>query len=844
MSFEEGPHQVVSEHFFSFFFHNTITLQRSKRRGKRIVSPEISVEPMATNKERLEELETSHGMMHDELQKMNGAMVDLKGDLDNKHRQMEDSFKRLMEAVTNRDSGSSAASRGERRADGSQYHTQGYRGEPENPFASGAANHDAAAPRAARLDFPRFHSGDPTEWLSKVKQYFEYHEMPHTQLVRFTAFHLDGIANGWWQTTLKALRNDGIRQTGSLEAYQEEFERLHNKVYGWSQEALVGAFMNRLQYSIANGIRMFQPKSLPEVINYTRLMEGQLQRLKKGAMSSPVMRNSTFLRPIPRKVSSEQTPKKLSWEELKKKRSLGLCFSCDERYTPGHKCKQPQFFIMEGENEGDDEDDEKIGEEEKPEISMYALEGVDTTSTIRIRASIRKQRLIALIYSGSTHNFIGEKAVRGMNLTAKPTKPFSVKVANGSPLVCRSRYEAIPVKTGGVVFPITLYALPIQPTTLQAVKSHTIDKEARMGQTIFAISAAQAHPEPVVINEELKEIVEEFDDMFKTPTQLPPERTIEHRIPLKEGTDPDRFSIPTVDDMLDELHGAVFFTKLDLTTGYHQVRMHPSDIPKTAFRTHNGHYEYLVMPFGLCNAPSTFQALMNEIFRPLLRKSVLVFFDDILIYSSLWSEHLQHVCEVFTLLRQHKLAVKYKKCEFGQGELEYLGHIIFSDGVKVDRTKIAAMLDWPQPTTVTELRGTLGLTGYYRKFVRDYGLIARSLTNLLRKGQFGWNAEAEEAFTKLKQALTTTPTLALPDFSLPFVIQTDASGEGFGAVLSQNEKPIAFMSRTFGISKKSWSTYAREMLAIVIAIRTWRPYIIGRRFIIQTSKNTSSLYCW
>lgn len=199
---------------------------------------------------------------------------------------------------------------------------------------------------------------------------------------------------------------------------------------------------------------------------------------------------------------------------------------------------------------------------------------------------------------------------------------------------------------------------------------------------------------------------------------------------------------------------------------------------------------------------------------------------------------MQHVHEVFQLLRQHQLAVKFKKCEFGQEELEYLGHIISSVGVKVDRAKIATMLDWPQPTTVTELRGFLGLTGYYRKFVRNYGIIARPLTNLLRKGQFACSPEAEEAFKNLKTTLTTTPTLAMPDFSIPFVIQTDASGEGIGAVLSQNDRPIAFMSRTLGVSKQSWSTYAREMLAIVIAIRVWRPYIIGRRFIIQTDQRS------
>lgn len=599
---------------------------------------------------------------------------------------------------------------------------------------------------------------------------------------------------------------------------------------------------------------------------------------------------------------------------------------------------------MEGEPEEEAVQEEESEEEPKPKITLYALTGWDSPHTLRVHASIHKKRLIALIDSGSTHNFISYKVARGMNLTATATPPFDVRVASGTPLRCNRKFEAAPVTLGGEVFRVTLFALPLigldlvmgvqwlatlgptlcdwkaqtmqfswagkyiqlhglETTKIRASKQGEISKEARRGSTIFAISLAQPTESSPSLPAPMKTIVTEFADLFNAPTQLPPSREIEHRIPLKEGTDPvnvrpyryayyqkdeierqvqemltagiirpssspfsspvllvkkkdgswrfctdyralnsvtvkDRFPIPTVDDMLDELNGATIFTKLDLTAGYHQVRMHSDDIHKTAFRTHNGHYEYLVMPFGLCNAPSTFQALMNNIFRPLLRKSVLVFFDDILIYSRSMAEHLQHVHEVFQLLRQHQLAVKFKKCEFGQEELEYLGHIISSVGVKVDRAKIAAMLDWPQPTTVTELRGFLGLTGYYPKFVRNYDIIARPLTNLQRKGQFSWSPEAEEAFKNLKTALTTTPTLAMPDFSIPFVIQTDASGEGIGAVLSQNDRPIAFMSRTLGVSKQSWSTYAREMLAIVIAIRVWRPYIIGRRFIIQTDQRS------
>lgn len=195
------------------------------------------------------------------------------------------------------------------------------------------------------------------------------------------------------------------------------------------------------------------------------------------------------------------------------------------------------------------------------------------------------------------------------------------------------------------------------------------------------------------------------------------------------------------------------------------------------------------MPFGLCNAPSTFQAIMNVIFQPYLHKFVLVFFDDILVYSLDWQSHLVHVRQVFELLRQNRFFIKLKKYVFGQQKLEYLGHIITPNGVQVDQSKIQVMLDWPSPTTVTELRGFLGLIGYYRKFVKDYGLIARQLTQLLKKGQFEWNGAAKKAFKSLKQAMTSTPTLALPNFSEPLTFEIDAFGIRIGAVLSQQGKP-------------------------------------------------------
>lgn len=213
--------------------------------------------------------------------------------------------------------------------------------------------------------------------------------------------------------------------------------------------------------------------------------------------------------------------------------------------------------------------------------------------------------------------------------------------------------------------------------------------------------------------------------------------------------------------------------------------MHPEDIQKTAFRTHEGHYEFLVMSFGLTNALDTFQTLMNRVFRPVLRRCLLVFFDDILIYNPGFETHMKHVGMVLSVLRDNGLIANLKKCHFAQDKIDYLGYWVSTSGVEADLEKVRAMLEWPAPSNLRELRGFLGLTGYYSRFVANYGTLAQPLTQLTKKDAFLWGEEAQHAFDVLKHAMITLPVLTLPDFSQPFVIETDASGTGLGAVLMQ-----------------------------------------------------------
>ncbi|GKB81061.1 putative reverse transcriptase domain-containing protein [Tanacetum coccineum] len=258
---------------------------------------------------------------------------------------------------------------------------------------------------------------------------------------------------------------------------------------------------------------------------------------------------------------------------------------------------------------------------------------------------------------------------------------------------------------------------------------------------------------------------------------------------LNKLTVKNRYPLPRIDDLFDQLQGSSVYSKIDLRSGYHQLRVREEDIPKTAFRTRYGHYEFQVMPFGLTNAPAVFMDLMNRVCKPYLDKFVIVFIDDILIYSKNKQEHEEYLKLILELLKKEELYAKFSKCEFWIPKVQFLGHVIDSEGIHVDPAKIESIKDWASPKSPTEIHQFLGLVGYYRRFIKGFSKIAKPMTKLTQKKvKFVWGDKQEAAFQRLKQKLCSTPILALPEGSEDFIAYCDASKKGLGTVLMQREK--------------------------------------------------------
>ncbi len=358
-------------------------------------------------------------------------------------------------------------------------------------------------------------------------------------------------------------------------------------------------------------------------------------------------------------------------------------------------------------------------------------------------------------------------------------------------------------------------------------------------------------------HEELKELKVQFEELLakryikpnKSPYGAPVlfvhkkdgtlRMCVDYRA-LNKATVKNRYPLPCIDDLFDRLSRAKVFSRIDLRSGYYQIRIAEGDEEKTACRTRYGSYEFLVMPFGLTNALATFCTLMNDIFRKWFNDFVVVYIDDILIYSGSLEEHEEHLCKVFQRLRENKLYAKLEKCEFGVTEVDFLGHRITQEGLKMDDHKVKVILDWEPPKSVSALRSFLGLAFYYRKFIKNFAKIAAPLTNLLKKSAvtYEWEKACDEAFETLKGILVKAPVLRLPNFDKEFEIHSDVSDFAIGGVLVQEGRPVAFESKKLSEMERRWPTHEKEMWAVIHCLKTWGHYIGSKDVVVWTDNVT------
>ncbi|GAU51960.1 hypothetical protein TSUD_417460 [Trifolium subterraneum] len=547
------------------------------------------------------------------------------------------------------------------------------------------------------------------------------------------------------------------------------------------------------------------------------------------------------------------------------------CFNCGEEGHKSPECKKPK----------------------KVTGKVFALngEGADQVDNlIRGTCFIHDTPLIAIIDTGATHSFISMDCMKRLNIPVyEMSGCMNIETpASGSVitrLVCRNCH----VSVFGRHFGMDLVCIPLSGIDVIFGMNWLVFNQVHINCCEKTVIFPKSEGSVSLMNgEEMKEslndhgelfmvfgslkleggvkleeipVVREFSDVFPEDiSDLPPEREVEFSIDLVPGTSPIsmapyRMSASELNELkkqLEELLEKKFIrpsvspwgapvllvkkkegsmSKIDLRSGYHQIRVKTEDVPKTAFRTRYGHYEYTVMPFGVTNAPGVFMEYMNRIFHSFLDKFVVVFIDDILVYSKSEEEHKEHLRIVLQVLKEKKLYAKLSKCEFWLEEVSFLGHVISSGGIAVDPAKVDAVTKWGTPESVSEIRSFLGLAGYYRRFIEGFSKMALPLTLLTRKDQaFVWDEKCEKSFQELKEKLTTAPVLILPDAKESFVVYCDASKLGLGGVLMQKGKVVAYASRQLKVHERNYPTHDLELAAVVFALKVWRHYLYGSRF--------------
>ncbi|RHN78856.1 putative nucleotidyltransferase, Ribonuclease H [Medicago truncatula] len=693
------------------------------------------------------------------------------------------------------------------------------------------------------------------------------------QKVRFGTHQLSEEADDWWVSLLPTLGQEGAVVTWAvfrrefLRRYfpedvrgKKEIEFLELKQGNMSVTEYAAKFVelakfyphytaenaefsrcikfeNGLRPDIKRAIGYQQLRVFPDLVNSCRIYEEDTkahykivnERKGKGQQSPPKPYSAHADKGKQRMVDDRRPKKKDATEivcfncggkghksnvcpkEIKKcvrcgkkghivadcKRTDILCFNCNGEGHISSQCTQPKRAPTTG--------------------RVFALTGTQTENEdclIRGTCYINNTPLVAIIDTGAIHCFIAFDCVSALGL--------GLSDMNGEMVVETPAKGSIPdvPPEREVEFSIDLVPgtklVSMAPYRMSASELSELKKQLEdLLEKKFVRPSVSPWGAPVLL-------VKKKDDSMRL--------CIDYR-QLNKVTVKNRYPLPRIDDLMDQLVGARVFSKIDLRSSYHQIKVKDEDMQKTAFKTRYGHYEYKVMPFGVTNAPEVFMEYMNRIFHAFLDRFVVVFIDDILIYSKTEEEHVEHLKIALQVLKEKKLYAKLSKCEFWLKEVSFLGHVISGDGIVVDPSKVEAVSQWETPKSVTEIRSFLGLAGYYRRFIEGFSKLALPLTQLTCKGKtFVWDVHCENSFGELKKRLTTAPVLILPKSDEPFVVYCDASKLGLGGVLMQEGKVVAYASRQLRVHEKNYPTHDLELAAVFFVLKIWRHYLYGSRF--------------
>ncbi|PNX99328.1 retrotransposon-related protein [Trifolium pratense] len=670
-----------------------------------------------------------------------------------------------------------------------------------------------------------------------------------------------------------------LKQTGSVEDYVEAFELLSSQVGRLPEEQYLGYFMSGLKPQIRRRVRTLNPLSRMQMMRIAKDVEEELKEadedegrgvsrkgvqdrgnksnwagsFSKGQNGSHPNRsfNSGWSNPSPKShsamsksnsnTSMATTGRTGPWKgvrsvqnsEIVERRAKGLCFKCGERWHPTmHKCPEKALRVLilgEGETVNEEGEiisiEEEVSEEEEAvEVeckSLGVLGSMNGYRTMKVEGKVENVDVLVLIDSGASHNFISPQITTALGLPVSPMAAKSIKLGDGHKIVSKGVCEGVKIKLGPMDVVVDALVLELggldmgnKEVQLQGqgsqpesyLNTFLDDKQRRVGTDWWWSQQQTDEVSPNLIPSDLETILTQFQDVFKDQIQLPPERSQVHHIKL----------LPT--------HGA--------------INVRPYRYP------HHQKEEIERQVAELLQA-GVIRPSMSDFSSPVILvkkkdKSWRMCVD----YRALnkatipdnknVSEHQKHLHQVLSILLTNCFVANQAKCKFGCEQIEYLGHIISGAGVSVDPDKVKCMLEWPEPKSVKGVRGFLGLTGYYRKFIKDYGKLAKPLTELTKKDNFVWSPDATAAFNIMKQVMTSPPVLVLPNFELPFEVECDASGRGIGAVLMQQRKPIAFFSKALFDGNLAKSIYEKESMALVLCIQHWRHYLLGKQFIVYT----------